>query len=401
MDVFWLTPAAWWGLATIAVPIAIHLLTRQQTRRVPFPTLRFLHTTRLAALRRRSIHDWPLLLVRVAILVAAVAALAGPVFVSATRKAEWQTRVVRALVVAPPQSALSEVASIASEEARASFENAVFQPATNIADGLREAADWLTRQPPAAREVVIVGDFKEGALGEPDLALLPATTGVRFVPLPVAGEPAATIEFPFASVTLSAERTTVVHRSPGLPPGSATGFLSVRAAPDDIAMAEAARDAVLARGVRVDRAGARRVLVIFDGGHTKDVPLKQPADAAWMRDALARLRGMTGGQQDETLVVLAGQPARGVGTVHVLDRVARAAFAEDLRTFEPRRIPAATLAKWSRPPQPNADAPVSDEGDRRWFWALALALLALESVLRRATRTAASEDAPAEEQRVA
>lgn len=400
LEMFWLAPEAWWGLAALAIPIAIHLLTRQQTRRIPFPTLRFLHATRLAAFRRRSIHDWPLLLVRAAILVAAVAALAAPVFVSAARTAEWQTRVVRALVSVPGavQSAAQQRAL--DEEASAAFASAIFRP-TVLADGLRDAADWLAQQPPGAREVVVVGDLKAGALEEPDLSVLLPTTGIRFVPLPESGNQAVTIEFPFARATLGDAATTVVYSAAGPERARATDVISVRAAAADADLAQAACDAVLARGVRVDRAAARRVLVVFDGGDTTDLRLKRPADAAWMREALAQLRGMTGGQQDGTLVVLAGQPARGVETAHVIDRVARAAFAEDLRAFEPRRIPAATLAAWSRPAQPDADAVISDEGDRRWLWALAFALMAIEVFLRRSSRAAAAAEPPVEGRRVA
>jgi hypothetical protein len=398
MAIFWLTPAAWWGLGMLAVPVAIHLLTRQQTRRVPFPTLRFLHATRLAALRRRSIHDWPLLLVRSAILVAAVAALAAPVFVSAARRAEWETRIVRALVVTPMQAEPSQLASVLTEESRTSVASAVFRPATTVADGLRDGADWLERQPPGAREVVIVGDLREGALADPDLATLLPATGVRFVPMPDNAAPTATVEFAFGSATLVPDRTTVVYNA-----AAATGadVILVRAARADIELAEAARAAVLARGVRTDRAGARRVLVVFDGADTSDLQLKQPAAAAWMREALAHLPGMSGGQHGDMLVVLAGQPARGVETVHVIDRAARAAFAEDLRAFEPRRVPASMLAKWSRAPRPDPDAPLSDEGDRRWLWGLALTLVAIESLLRRSSRPAAAEEPPVEEQRVA
>ncbi|MBA3270032.1 MAG: BatA domain-containing protein, partial [Acidobacteria bacterium] len=55
MSVFWLQPQAWWGVAALAIPIAIHLLARQRSRRLLFPTLRFLRATRLAALRQHVV----------------------------------------------------------------------------------------------------------------------------------------------------------------------------------------------------------------------------------------------------------------------------------------------------------------------------------------------------------
>ena len=76
--VIWTTPAALIGLALIALPIAVHLLVRQHVRTLPFPSLRFLRETQLAAFRRRSIQDAALLACRVAIVGLAAAALAGP-----------------------------------------------------------------------------------------------------------------------------------------------------------------------------------------------------------------------------------------------------------------------------------------------------------------------------------
>ena len=49
MTVQWLQPAAWWGLAAVAVPILIHLLVRRESRRLLFPSLRFLRTTAVAS----------------------------------------------------------------------------------------------------------------------------------------------------------------------------------------------------------------------------------------------------------------------------------------------------------------------------------------------------------------
>jgi hypothetical protein len=91
--------------------------------------------------------------------------------------------------------------------------------------------------------------------------------------------------------------------------------------------------------------------------------------------------------------------ANDVEAAHVIDRIARVAFAEDLRALEPREIPAATLVRWSRPPAADLDAPLSDEGDRRWLWGLALAFIAVETVLRRARPVA--EVPPVQEQQVA
>src|ERR1700704_1365916 len=95
---FWLNPSALFALAAVAAPILIHILIQRKAERFPFPTLRFLQPTRLAAIRRHLIEDWPLLAIRVALLAAAAAALAGPLIVTSARRQAWDRRVARAIV---------------------------------------------------------------------------------------------------------------------------------------------------------------------------------------------------------------------------------------------------------------------------------------------------------------
>ena len=106
MGITFLQPWAWLLAATVALPIAVHLLARNRSRRMPFPTLRFLEVTKLSAVSRQTLQDVPLLAVRIALVLAAVAALAGPVFVTPAREAAWAGRVARAVVLddrtAPP-----------------------------------------------------------------------------------------------------------------------------------------------------------------------------------------------------------------------------------------------------------------------------------------------------------
>jgi len=75
--------------------------------------------------------------------------------------------------------------------------------------------------------------------------------------------------------------------------------------------------------------------------------------------------------------------------------------AAPLAAMEPETIAAGELQAWSRQPGavPASARPV-DEGDRRWLWALALALLGAEHWLRR-TRTMAAVSDSAPEARVA
>ena len=85
----WLNPLALFALAAIAAPILIHILVRRTAERFPFPTLRFLKPTRLAAIRRHLLEDWRLLAIRAALLAAAAAALAGPLIVTNGRRQAW------------------------------------------------------------------------------------------------------------------------------------------------------------------------------------------------------------------------------------------------------------------------------------------------------------------------
>ena len=94
----WLNPSALFALAAVAAPILIHILIQRRAERFPFPTLRFLQPTRLAAIRRHLLEDVPLLAIRIALIAAAVAALAGPLLLTGARRQAWDRRIVRAVV---------------------------------------------------------------------------------------------------------------------------------------------------------------------------------------------------------------------------------------------------------------------------------------------------------------
>jgi hypothetical protein len=177
----WRNPVAWFGLATLLIPVLIHLLVRHRAEPRPFPSLRFVQPTRLASVRRKMISDWPLLLMRLAMLAAAVAALADPLWQSAARRAEWNARQARAIVVDTTASVTSaDAASIAQREAAAAFKAERFET-KQLAEGIGRAADWLRTAPPARRELVIVSDFQLGALDAAMLRDIPSHVGIRFV----------------------------------------------------------------------------------------------------------------------------------------------------------------------------------------------------------------------------
>ena len=68
------------GLATLAIPVLIHLIQREKKRVVEFPSLMFLRRIPYQSVRRRRIRHWSLLLLRLAALALIVAAFARPFF---------------------------------------------------------------------------------------------------------------------------------------------------------------------------------------------------------------------------------------------------------------------------------------------------------------------------------
>jgi hypothetical protein len=396
MSVQWLQPLAWWGLGVLALPILIHLLARHRSRRLRFPSLKFLPVEQVAALRRRVIADWPLLAVRLVILTAAVAALAAPVVVSDARRDAWNRRVARAIVVTSPQT--EEMTALVAEAAGASYASAVFAPVT-VADGLREAKRWLDEQPPAAREIVVVGDLREGALTAHDVAGLPPYVGVRFLPVMHAAEGSVIREWltiadgPDGAPTTYAARVsadvsrTHVRYEPQRE--LARGDIRVAAAPADQPHADAVLRAVLREGLVLGPDTGRAVTIAFEGADLPGLDRLEAATHSWMLKALEQTPHVRGGELEGVLVVRPQVPVTDARAPQLVADVLRLAFADSTLELEPRPVPAAALAAWSRPHGASPDGVLpADEGDRRWAWGVALLMLALEHAIRRGRRVA-------------
>jgi hypothetical protein len=75
-----LAPLFLLGLAAIAVPIYVHLIQRERKDIIEFPSLMFIRRIPYQSVERRRIHNWPLLLLRLAALALIVAAFARPFF---------------------------------------------------------------------------------------------------------------------------------------------------------------------------------------------------------------------------------------------------------------------------------------------------------------------------------
>jgi hypothetical protein len=398
----WVQPIAFVGLATLIVPVLLHWLARAERREMAFPTLRFLRQAHVSARRRRALSDWPLLLTRLLILASAVAALAGPSIVTTGRRAAWATRTARALVVAADPSAggpvdsRAAIAGAVSRERSAAFASAVFEAAFT-ADAVRDATDWLEAQPPAAREIVVVGCLRHGLLRTVDTAHR-SDAEVTAVSDGLSGSTSIYA----VRVTAEADRTRVRYVPVGAP---STSWLDVRAGRPAQAEAEAVRRAVIAEGVFVGPPD-RALTIVFDGADAADTRnLVVPASAAWMRRTLDQIGGVSGGERDGRLVVVAGRSISDPTAPALVAQAARLTFAPEpaLDRAEPRMMTAETLGALTRLPTPQLDpAALPDVGDRRWAWMLALALLAIEGALRRTRRVdRAATDAGETEARVA
>jgi hypothetical protein len=73
-----LTPLFLVGLAGIAIPVIIHLIQKERKNVVAFPSLMFLRRIPYQSVNRRRIRNWPLLLLRLAVLALIVMAFARP-----------------------------------------------------------------------------------------------------------------------------------------------------------------------------------------------------------------------------------------------------------------------------------------------------------------------------------
>jgi len=187
--VIWLQPWIALSAAAIAFPIFIHLLGRGRARTERFPTLRFVSNTRLQPTRRTRLHDLFLLLLRVAIVLAAVVAMAQPRWIGGAQRQRYAESLARVIVLdtsasmrAPLRSGgrtIDSARAIAQTLANASTVS-VLWPTANAAEEIESAVAWLAQQPLRA-EVVLVSDFQANGAFSEGLAKIPVPIGIRLV----------------------------------------------------------------------------------------------------------------------------------------------------------------------------------------------------------------------------
>jgi Aerotolerance regulator N-terminal len=397
-------PAAWWGAIAIAMPIAVHFVRRHRARRQPFPTLQFLHGSRVAAVRLDRLTDLGLLAVRIAVISGAVAALAQPVWRSGSASAASSSALVRAVVV---DAALgSDDAAVLGDRSRLSpAASQVDIEATSLAAGLDEAAGWIARQA-GTREIVVMSPFPIGSLSRDALDVVPPGIGLRFI---------------------------AVDRRRDDPAPSKAPSIDWRAPAADRPGMDRALAAAASLGLRSPSSG-RPVTVAFPGAPDADTLASRakPIAHAWMYDAIRSLsanaslgssvHGMTpagvlppavstplllnetgdvvlaAAEADARLLVLCRSPADSFFTSVLA--VALANATGDVPLGESMRIGPAVLTSWER--AASAAPPVTRAPDGRplgrWVWLIVLLLLTLEGWWRARERSVAD---PVEARRVA
>jgi hypothetical protein len=277
------------------------------------------------------LQDWPLLAVRIALVLAAVAALAGPVFVTPARQAAWARRVARAVVLddrtAPPE-----------DELRSAAVGATFAR-IHLRDAVNDAVRWLGVQRPAAREIVLFSTFGRGTVTAGDFVDVPDNVSVRLVRsadvtslrereisrLQLRDEGLVRV---VERLTLGPDTTEVrelrTERLDELP-------ITVNATAAERPRADGALRAVLRRGLRLPPAGL-----------LEPIAIEWPGDVALLASQL------------------------------------ESRLAASLHGWEPETMSDAELASLARQaPVPDAPQP-EDTGDRRTFWLVVGVLLAVE-----------------------
>ncbi|MEQ1868766.1 MAG: BatA domain-containing protein [Vicinamibacterales bacterium] len=229
------------GLATIAVPIFVHLIQRERTRVVHFPSLMFVQKIPYQSVQRRRLRHWFLLLMRCAAIALIVAAFARPFFprgAAATLAAiggsrevvvlldqsasmgygdHWQ-RAKDAATLAINQIGVADRATLvvfnrnAEERIRATSDRGRLEGtlrAAQLTDGgtrfgpaLKLAESILTRSTLQRREAILISDFqKTGWTGSEDVHF---GEGVTLTPISVASTPAPNIAVPSVTFTRTA-----------------------------------------------------------------------------------------------------------------------------------------------------------------------------------------------------
>ena len=245
-----LAPLFFLGLATLAVPVLVHLIQRERKRVIEFPSLMFVQKIPYQSVRRRRIRHWFLLLMRAAAMALIIAAFARPFFDQGAAAAIATAGVSREVVILLDQSAsmgygdhwqrardaatnvirslnTSDKATLvlfarnAEENIRATADRGRLEAALNAAKltsgatrygpALKLAESILARSTLQKQEAILISDFqKSGWTGTEDVHF---GEGITLTPVSIASDAATNIAVPSVSFTRASfsnqERITV------------------------------------------------------------------------------------------------------------------------------------------------------------------------------------------------
>jgi len=432
--VSWLNPAAFFGLLALAVPILVHLFGRRVARRQRFPTLRLLLDARPKPATRSRPSDVLLLVLRCAVILAAVLGLAQPRWSNGER-ARSARMPVRAILVDTSASMLRRAfdGTTALQRARAhgqqmldSAREAIVVETDQPGMDVPGAASWLEGRS-GLRELVIISDFQAGAFSDGSLATVSESIGIRPVRIALS-VPDSGLD----SRRTSGGRPDVVQVDPqptrtdatwAVPPPD-TGFaVTVLAADADASLVLASMAAV--REIAPHSSGSRRnIAVVFPGfpgrgtlagqvaalnsvwhgdvmiALRRDPLLAAVADSARLTpscesrgtpilhngngEAVATIGRSQPGSEHQILIFTCLEPGTVAGTSLLAAVVSAAEPDVPMQEREPGILPDETLRKWERPPASVGPRTVEETSpDGRWLWLAAIALLLLEEWVRR------------------
>lgn len=216
-----LAPLFFAALATLAIPILIHLTQRERKQVVEFPSLMFLEKIPYQSVRRRRIRDWPLLALRLAAILLIVLAFARPFFdrpiaalsnvsgprevvilldrsysmgygdrwtraqAAARQAVEGLTSTDHATLILFATNAQAEVRATADlARVTAAIDEATLSAeATRYAPALKLAQRVLAESTLQTREVVMISDFQRSGWVRDENLRLPDGTTFRAVPI--------------------------------------------------------------------------------------------------------------------------------------------------------------------------------------------------------------------------
>jgi aerotolerance regulator-like protein len=302
-----LHPLALAGLLALAGPLLIHLLVRREAARVRFPTLRFLRASPAASVRRHRLSDWPLLLVRLAVVALAAVAFADPVIVSLSRASARQ-RVSRAIVVdtspsmtrgsATGQGTLLDDARSRAAAIRTGTTDATIVERVDLADGVPAACAWLERARPSRRELVALSDFQRSGFDPavlecvpPDVRITLTRVAPRDASTPIRGERIVRGGRELVAEVTADSRSTAATYVP-VGETTATPPIDIVGSAEEQRIASLAIAAVLVAGAPVTPPD-RQVVVVLAGAAERAALDRAvgPIATEWMADVVRRLRG--------------------------------------------------------------------------------------------------------------